>query len=205
MPWSRNLVALPVIGACLLLSACGGSSSKGDAPAGKPSPQEAQADAVKFAKCMREHGVDAEANTSAGGNGVGLSIHVSGGPPPGGKEEGSSNPGPPPGIEAAQRACQRYLPNEGKPPKLSPAEEAKQREDALKFARCMRSHGVDVPDPGPSGAVEIEGSDVNPQSATFQNAQKACQGLMGKAPLRLSSRVGPGGGQVQSETARAGG
>jgi hypothetical protein len=186
----------------VLISACGGSSPK--SKDGIPNKQEAQADAVKFAKCMREHGIEAEAST----NGGGISIHVhASGPPKGGSEEsGASQPTPPPGIEAAQDACQKYLPNEGKPPKLSPAEEAKQREAALKFARCMRSHGVDIPDPNGSEGIEL-GSNVDPQSATFQAAQKACQGLIGKVPLRVrSSRVDSGSGpQLHSETSGAGG
>ena len=32
-------------------------------------------------------------------------------------------------------------------PKLSPEEEAKMRDNALKFAQCMREHGIDMPDP----------------------------------------------------------
>jgi hypothetical protein len=48
-----------------------------------------------------------------------------------------------------------------------------------KFAECMRSHGiVDFPDPGPSGGFAINaqpGSDLDPRSAPFQAATKACQ------------------------------
>lgn len=191
------------LGACLLLGACGGSSSpKGGN--GLPGKAEAQADAVKFAKCMREHGIKVEVNTNGG------AVQMSIGGPPGGPRSGGSesegNSGPPPGIEAAQQACQKYMPNEGKPIKLSPAEEAKQRENALKYARCMRSHGVDIPDPGSSGAIEL-GSNIDPHSATFEDAQRACQGVMGKLPLRMMGHGpgGPGGGRLQSETAHVSG
>lgn len=182
------------------IAACGGSSSpKGES--GLPSRATMQADAVKFAKCMREHGIQAEVNTNGG------AVQMRIGSPGAGHAGGPDAPGkpsPPPGMETAQQACKRYMPNEGKPPKLSPAEEAKMKEGALKFARCMRSHGVDIPDPGSSGAVEL-GSNVDPHSATFEDAQKACQGVMGKLPLRMMGRVGPGGGKFQSETAHVGG
>jgi diaminopimelate decarboxylase len=57
----------------------------------------------KFARCMREHGIKVEAKTAGGG--VGIGIHV-------GRGEGGPNPESP-AFEAAQKACQTYLP---KPP-----------------------------------------------------------------------------------------
>jgi hypothetical protein len=63
----------------------------------------------------------------------------------------------------------------------------------IKFADCMRSHGVpNFPDPGGSAGIQISsGSEINPQSPAFQSAQSACSKLMPGG--------GPGGGQV-SET-----
>src|SRR5581483_3679051 len=63
-------------------------------------------------------------------------------------------------FQSAQRACQKYLPI-GKAP--SPARLAKMQETFLRFARCMRSHGVpSFPDPqistkGGGVAVKIGG------------------------------------------------
>ena len=54
----------------------------------------------KFARCMREHGVKVEAKTA--GAGVGIGIHI-------GRGEGGPNPESP-AFEAAQKACQTYLP-----------------------------------------------------------------------------------------------
>jgi hypothetical protein len=48
---------------------------------------------------------------------------------------------------------------------------------ALKFAQCMRAHGLsNFPDPGSAGGIQIggPGSNLNPQSPAFQSAQKAC-------------------------------
>ena len=61
-------------------------------------------------------------------------------------------------------------------------------EDAmLDFARCMREHGVDMPDPtfNGNGGVAITGSGKaggpGPGDATFEAAQKACQPIMDAA------------------------
>jgi hypothetical protein len=54
----------------------------------------------------------------------------------------------------------------------------------LKFAVCMRAHGVtNFPDPGGSGQFNFSlGSGINPASPTFQHAQKACGGGPGGPP-----------------------
>lgn len=45
----------------------------------------------------------------------------------------------------------------------------------LKFASCMRSHGVpNFPDPSSGGGLSLNGSGINPQSPSFQGAQRAC-------------------------------
>jgi hypothetical protein len=59
----------------------------------------------------------------------------------------------------------------------------------LRFADCMRSHGVpNFPDPSAGGGIQISaGSGVNPQSPAFQSAQNACSKLMpGGGPVRGS-------------------
>ncbi len=60
----------------------------------------------------------------------------------------------------------------------------------VKFAACMRSHGVPkFPDPsGSGGGIQIpDGSGINPRSPAFQSAQSACQ--------KLLQGGGPGRGQ----------
>jgi hypothetical protein len=44
---------------------------------------------------------------------------------------------------------------------------------ALAFARCMRQHGVNIPDPGASGGLDLRG--FNSDSPKFKAAQQACQ------------------------------
>jgi hypothetical protein len=103
-------------------------------------------------------------------------------------------------FDSAQKACERYRAAGEK--SISPAQRAAFQDKALQFARCMRAHGVNLPDPqttGNGGAISIQkhvgsggpsgpggASGPDPSSPTFQAAQKACQSLLGKAP--------PGGG-----------
>ena len=83
-----------------LLAACGGSGSPSATDAAareQATEQQAEAKFQDFARCLREHGVDAEAISHPGG-GHGLKV----GP-------GSSGAS---GMEAAERACVRYRPEE---------------------------------------------------------------------------------------------
>ena len=62
----------------------------------------------------------------------------------------------------------------------NPVIAAKQYEQAVKFTRCMRAHGIaDFPDPSAGGGIQISGrgpnNDLNPSNATFVAAQNACQ------------------------------
>jgi hypothetical protein len=67
---------------------------------------------------------------------------------------------------------------------------AKGNADGIRFADCMRAHGVArFPDPGAGAGIEIPiGSGINPQSPAFQSAQKACAKLLpGGGPPRSAS------------------
>jgi hypothetical protein len=44
---------------------------------------------------------------------------------------------------------------------------------ALNWARCMRQHGIDLPDPKPGGGIDMRG--VNSDTPKFQAAEQACQ------------------------------
>jgi hypothetical protein len=69
---------------------------------------------------------------------------------------------------------------------------AQQKKDAeqmrLKWAQCMRDHGIDVPDPGQNGAVTIKGADAQ----QFQDAQNACK--------KYAPNGGNGPGKVDQKT-----
>jgi hypothetical protein len=157
-------VVLGAVAMSLILAACGGSSPASSVADNEQSKEETKF--ADFAKCLREHGVNAEALTRAGG-GHGLKVT----PGSGGRQQ----------FETAQKACQRYQP---KPQavNLSPQQKVEHEEAVQKFAKCMREHGIKVEASTQGGGVSIkihahpgaEGA-PNPESPAFQSAQQACQ------------------------------
>jgi hypothetical protein len=150
----------------LLVAACGGGSGDSDAAAtpGKEDPQEA---ALDYARCMREHGVDMP-DPDANGE---IQLNVG----PGDDMEK---------VEEAQKACDHILQNAGS--RLSEEQQSVMQDALLKFAKCMREHGIDMPDPqfGEGGRVTQQGgpgAGVDPDDPKFQEAQKACEPIMEKA------------------------
>jgi hypothetical protein len=179
-----------VVLAALSLAGCGGSSSAspGSSSVSPDAGGKAEDNALKFSKCMREHGVTNFPNPETGPNGQ-VGLKVKGGP--------SSLGVSPQTMEAAQKACQHFA--EALAPKLSPQEKVEREEQVQKFAKCMREHGVNVHAETSSGLVRIgihggPGSGgPNPESPAFQAAQKACQGL-----LPLKGGHGPGAPSTSS-------
>jgi hypothetical protein len=175
--WRPQLAGL--VGAALALAltvaACGGGgNTNGVASLGgankptatttaKPwSKQDAMQAALAFARCMRQHGIDMP-DPKFSGNAVSQEFTA---------RRGSNGPDSPK-FKAAQQACNKYLPNGGQPTKPNPQEQ----QQMLAFARCMRQHGINVPDPGASGGIEVKGrpGTVDPDSPKFKAAEQACQ------------------------------
>ena len=171
LPAKSVPLALACAFASLALAACGGSGSKVSANTSQNDEQQI----VNFTRCLREHGVSVSTPNGPGGG----QIKVTG-----------VNPQL---MEAAQKACARYRPGGGKE-KLSPAERARREDQVREFARCMRSHGIELQTQTSNGALRIgiQGSGIKPESPAFQAAQKACQGYLPK--LRPAGRIGPGPG-----------
>src|SRR5947209_8171676 len=73
----------------------------------------------------------------------------------------------------------------------NPRTSASGGDTGLRFARCMRAHGVsNFPDPTPGRGIELTpGGGVNAQSSTFRAAQRSCQGLLPLkgAPAHMSA------------------
>jgi hypothetical protein len=38
----------------------------------------------------------------------------------------------------------------------------------------MRQHGINLPDPGPGGGIDLRANGVNPESPKFKAAEPAC-------------------------------
>jgi hypothetical protein len=145
----------------LLLAACGGAAATEQS---SPDPQEAMLD---FARCMREHGIDmpdpgADGDFTVGGEVVDPRS---------------------PEFTAAQEACADLLEEAiGDLERPDPQQRAEIEADMLAFARCMREHGIDFPDPQFDGGMAIigpsEGSEFDPEDPEVVAATEACRDLL---------------------------
>lgn len=124
------------------------SSSGGNASSGGTASGEASA--VKYAQCMRENGI----NVPDPGPEGGLMM-------PDGYD--SSDPK----NQEIEQKCSQYL------PPVSDEDRAKNDEDMLAFAQCMRENGVDMPDPV-DGALEVPMVDQE----TLTAASEKCADVM---------------------------
>jgi hypothetical protein len=84
--------------------------------------------------------------------------------------------------QATLKACGSYL--RKAVPQLTPANTQQFRHAVLQSARCMRAHGIPVPDPGPDGQINPDAAaSINQASPQFQQAQRACAHLFPKLAL----------------------
>lgn len=152
--------AVVVVGlvAVTLVAACGGSGSGSGAAQSTASTSRASAqqDLLRFAQCVRSHGVPDFPDPDSQGGFEPSQIS--------GVEDS-------PQLKTASAACKDDLPAGVSAP--TPAVEA----SLLKFAQCMRSHGEpDFPDPG--STTTPPASAIDPTSPQFQRATKDCRSLL---------------------------
>ena len=154
----KMLLLVPLVAG---LAACGA----GGKPAAQKSidPQDA---ALKFAQCMRQNGVNMK-------------------DPQGGKITIQGGPGDKPKMDAAMKKCQPIMAAGGK---LGIKPDQQHLDQMLKFAQCMRQHGVNMKDPSPGGGVQTIGGPGD--KANMDKANAACKQY---APGELSTQSGPGG------------
>ena len=160
-----RLLLAPAVGAATLaLGACGSSGGPiASAQTGSgPGPGT-----VTFAKCMRGHGVP--------------QFPDPGGPPPAGNSVSILGAALPPTINikspafrSALNTCMKqFLAGHPRPP-VSAAQKAA----ALKFAQCVRAHGVPhFPDPrfpAGGGIAIATPAGVDANAPAFQHAQQVC-------------------------------
>jgi hypothetical protein len=82
-----------------------------------------------------------------------------------------------PQAKAAQKACRHLPPNGGSP---DTSEQAKERTFLLKYAACMRRHGITkFPDPNSQGRFPEHPAGFDPRSPSFEAARRACQRVAG--------------------------
>ncbi|HYZ27557.1 MAG TPA: hypothetical protein VE570_00760 [Thermoleophilaceae bacterium] len=162
---ARSAAAAAATAATLLLAACGGSN--GDDPTAGASDD---AKRYAFAECLRKAGI--QVNGEPGSKSFDIRV--------------------PDGISKTRmaqidRECRRKSGLRARGRDLSPQERARFLDQALKFARCMRAHGVPMTDPKADahgitmGIDKGSGGDV--QSPAFRRAEEACRSLNPKAAL----------------------
>jgi hypothetical protein len=178
-----RVVLIPVLLAVLLAacsaSAAGPSVASLDDPAGGASPSpsasvDPEQARLDFTRCMREHGIDM--------------------PDPGPGARGGATRlrgDDPEKLQKAMEACREHF--QGVMGERGPELSQEQLDAMLEFAQCMREHGIDMPDPGNGGMmVELGKGGIDPESPEFQEAQEACDDLLGELGPRVEQRVGPG-------------
>jgi hypothetical protein len=155
---SRGLVAVAVVAVALAGAAagCGGSASTGR-PAAASAPRNAAAAWHQVVLCARAHGMPGlpDPQIDASGKAIfpnGLNV-----------------------PERTRQACQatfdRLVPNtQNTEPTRA------QLAALLRFARCMRSHGIpDWPDPRPDGSFHPDAKITNSLKSAFRSQLTACE------------------------------
>jgi hypothetical protein len=153
-----------VVAACLLVTGCGGStagSSNLSSLAGNPQGQ-ARVEVIGYATCMRSHGVAGYPDPVVSSEGNSVKVTIS----PGGANPNS------PAFKSADRMCHHLLPDGGE---QGDGGSALQQAQDVRFADCMRSHGVpSFPDPDHDGVFTLPATS-NEQAPAFLRATGDCQ------------------------------
>lgn len=143
---------------------------------------------LAFAECMRDNGVDMpDPETASGPGGAG------------GFAFGTRD-GDPEKFEGALDACEHFLEQAaGERREIDP----EMQDRMLEFASCMREHGIPMPDPNTDGGIMIQRNDdgtatngddqIDPSSPEFQEAQDACQPILGDDLVGPRVESGNGG------------
>jgi hypothetical protein len=148
-------------------------------------PQDAM---LAYAQCMRQNGIDfPDPQPASGWGGAIVAL------------PGDFNS---PKYQAADTACKALLPGGGI---ANLPVDPHFQDQMLAYAKCMRDHGIDFPDPkfdtsgGGMSAVNI-GGNVDPGAPAFQAADKACGANLpggGSTTVTIGgSGTGPAGAPV---------
>ncbi|MBN6056867.1 hypothetical protein JYK22_33375, partial [Nonomuraea sp. RK-328] len=158
---------LAAVCAAVALTACGaeapasdgvasasGATAKPGASAAASASLDPRSAQLKFAQCMREHGVEMDD------------------PEPGGGIRIKSKKGDEAKMQEAQKACGHFM--EAAIGDAKGKMDPKARDNALKFAQCMREHGIDMKDPSSDGRIEINVRPGTPEDKV-KAAHEACK------------------------------
>ena len=141
-------------------STIAGCSSSGCSSSAASASLEAKA--LKYAGCMRSHGLTDFPDPTVGSNGL-PSFNIN----------GSANSDLNPQSSQWKAAQQRMQERPSRPWGNTPADKEAANVKALKYAQCMRSHGEpDFPDPNGQGVIQITNATgiLSPNSPQYQQA-----------------------------------
>ena len=164
-PWLCQAGSAAVAGIVLLVAACSGGGSAATS-AGPPTFQSLTAKALAYAKCMRAQGItnfpDPTVQDSATSKAVGFNLDA-------GIDTHSSQ------FQSASKKCQKQT-GFGH---ISAAQLQQGMNAMLKYAECMRSHGItSFPDPFENShqiGFNTSGTGIDQNSPRFKAANKTCQ------------------------------
>jgi hypothetical protein len=171
----RAAAITTVMGATLLAAACGGSpSSTGSGDSPQPGGAASSPSVVAWIQCVHAHGVPDFPGPDSNGQIPKITS---------GQAVGVSDSR----LSAARNACQRLWPYQA-PPTLTDQE----KQDYLRAAACMRSHGfASFPDPTfPGGRVSVSiPPSIDSTSPQFNQAARTCtRGIPAGLPYSRSGR-----------------
>jgi hypothetical protein len=157
----KTRLFLVAVAATASLAGCGADNPKSDAAGGQGQEAANRKAMLDYAACMRKNGVDMpDPQFSAG------------------RATQRMNKANPDTMRTAEAACAKIR-DKIKAPEMSDADKAQFKKAALANARCMRKHGIDkFPDPtfSADGGARVKfDRGINPESARFKAAQKACR------------------------------
>jgi hypothetical protein len=160
-------IAAALAGVALLAAACGGGSASTTAPPGSQGGSNPGDTAVAYSQCMRAHGVPnfPDPNPSTPWKPFSGPYLQQAGVDPGS-----------PRFQPASQACQHLMPHVS----MTAAQRQQVLSQALRYAACMRTHGVpDFPDPSTSStggvSFNLEPNLVN--TPQFGSAAQACRSV----------------------------
>ena len=177
---ARAAAVITVLAAGLLAAACGGSPSStgsGASPNAGGPPNDPIP--LAYSQCMRSHGVPGFPDPNG-------QVQIS-------KQQIVQLPVSGPRLQAAQQACIKLWPYQP----LSGAQQRQQLTGYLKFAQCMRSHGVPgFPDPSAhDGHVEfvisISKDGFDPHSPQILAKAHECKRVLPAGPGLPEVSVSP--------------
>jgi hypothetical protein len=149
------------------VASLGGSATpttSGSKAGGGKDPSNDLRQLLAWARCMRQHGLPNLPDPQLSGDGGGITQQV-----PRGDGKGPNDPK----FKAAEQTCKQYQPDGGQPGRPSPQEQ----QEALAFARCMRQHGINTPDPKitAEGIVEQPPTGMRKDDPRLRAAWRTCE------------------------------